>query len=787
MHTLRPRDCGLSEQDVKIAYLPRVTLAREDRASEDADLTARRVLSTLAGPRDATGRARGVGGKIGICVVGPRGSGKSRLIWELHQQDTLADWTLVVWPRSPQAPYRFGAIEKRRFVILLDQLEEYADAADELASRWLDGAPRDFATAGVALIVIATCRQMTDAVTESLGALCASLETIELGPISEREAQALADNLTNLDRTPYPIDEPPLWPGSIVHGREDDQRRANSSQTEIPLSEDAMLALKILKLFASAGIGSGGDPPYLTKERVCAVADALFDTPRLRWREATDSLLSQRKVQWAETSERAIFASSDEVLKDVVDYPLYGNNLLMEVEDWPGLFQVFKATSDAEAMVALGQAWSNSPLPRQSFPNPPTKMEYLMQAAECFRTALDVQYRRDKERDPFSWARTEWLLANALANQNTWMVSTAQGPSRLEVLQEAATAYQEALKHFGEDLDPDSWISLTTSLAYIFSEQAKQMTPDAAAAQLQEAVRFATAATEALSSQTAPEVAASAWITQADTQVNCARRATESNAAAEWEDKAAASARKALSQPAALSKASRGMALGTLGLVTRIQASLKTGEERATLLSEAVKKLREALDTVADDSEQSAETRSWVQTTLVDTLLQHARTVGPTPQARVELDEAQQQCEQLLPTNTPLDPDSLAGLQGAYAGVLAQQVHAEFAEESERVTLLQKALDYCSAAYDMRNRESHPDGWADTCYSFAEVALEFARLQADTDRDSACKNLDAASQLVTEALEVFNASAPAFFGERRQALDLAESIKQCETDWGCSG
>src|SRR5262249_15706308 len=153
--------------------------------------------------------------------------------------------------------------------------------------------------------------------------------------------------------------------------------------------------------------------------------------------------------------------------------------------------------------------------------------------------------------------------------------------------------------------------------------------PEVAAARLQEAVSFGTAATEALSSQTAPEIAAWAWTTQAFTQLDCARLATERDVAGKLEDTAYALARQGLSQSEELSKESRGQVQSTLGSVRRIQASLETGERRTTLLNEAATALREACTTLAEGSDRSAEARSGAQVVLAATLLQHARMAGP--------------------------------------------------------------------------------------------------------------------------------------------------------------
>src|SRR5262249_57990107 len=92
---------------------------------------------------------------------------------------------------------------------------------------------------------------------------------------------------------------------------------------------------------------------------------------------------------------------SKDALEIPSDYPLRlddetgheQNNLeIMELEDWPLLYEVFMDNQDSEALVLLGRAWWGSDLPyRYAEVVMPTKLDYLKRAADCFRTALEMR------------------------------------------------------------------------------------------------------------------------------------------------------------------------------------------------------------------------------------------------------------------------------------------------------------------------------------------------------------------------------------------------------------
>ncbi len=332
---ITPSDCGVSSDN----FVKDVYLKREDGDADD-DVTVRNILRGLA-----THQAGGEG-TIGIHIVGPHNMGKSRLVWEaLTHLPDLQDWTLIKWLSSEDRPFPIETMKGKRLIVLLDRLEEYAKSAGPRVSP-LNKLQAKFSAAKIPLIVLATSDGTDRKVTEKLAPLLSSLKKIELRRIFSDEAERLEADLKQYNETHPPEERIEIhdWdratPGSIVVGQ------ATREQYE-KLSVGARQVLKILKLFNSAGIGN--DPVYVTKARVCPVADALFDIPRLRWRAASDELIREKLVIGdlvRPTQERYVSIPSNDVLNIVNDYPL-GEKEIMEREDWPLLYQVFRDTRDA--------------------------------------------------------------------------------------------------------------------------------------------------------------------------------------------------------------------------------------------------------------------------------------------------------------------------------------------------------------------------------------------------------------------------------------------------------
>jgi hypothetical protein len=766
MPTLKPRDCVVDFVDT--AYQER-----------DADSQAHEILRAIA---NRAGEGESIIGEniVGICVVGHHNSGKSRLLWEAlsHHLPELQAWRFLPWPLSEDRQFPIEMMKGQRVVVLVDRLEKYAASADPRVSRRLNRLAQQFADAKIPLIVIATHRGADRKVPEALDGLLASLETIELSPISPEQATKLEADLQRRGMRAHTFDG--ITPGSIVEGR------ATEADYE-HLSPDAQQVMKVLRLFASVGIGNGD--AYVTKARVCAVASALFDMPHLRWRSATDELIAKDLVEGslvAPAYERVISAMSDDVLDIVSDYPLGGKDI-MELEDWPLLHEVFKEMHDAAALVALGVAWKDSRLPLLN-PGAPSNLDNLVRSADCFRTALEIQYRGDKEANPSAWALVELYLADVLSDQNFYMQTTAHSPTRLETLQESATSYQAALEHFTHDNDPETWLSVTSSLAVTLNEQAKFLEGATKTARLDEARRLGDSALAAIGTQTSPDITRAVKNALANISLDCAQVAATPEEAAKLEAEAYEFASAALrvlqdSDPETRDKDSLALAQTTLGRIIRFQASLVTGEARSNLLKQVEALLHEALNALPEASAETIQTQMWTQSVLAETLLQHARGAATMTETQERLTEAEQLCRDVMSTvAAQRQPESLAWIQGVYAGVLAHQ--AASAEKAMQEALLGEAWEYCAVALDVPNKESVPEDWAGTRFTAAALALHIARFLGEQQDDEACSTLDQARQYLTDALGVY--SRPAYFDEQRQALALHEEIIVAAKELACS-
>jgi hypothetical protein len=712
--------------------------------------------------------------------VGQHNSGKSRLVWEAlsHHLPELQAWRFLPWPLSEDRQFPIELMKGQRVVVLVDRLEKYAAAADPRVTRRLNRLSQQFADAKIPLIVIATHRGADRKVPEELDGLLASLETIELPPISPEQAEKLEADLQRRGMRAHTFDE--ITPGSIVEGR------ATEADYE-HLSPDAQQVMKVLRLFASVGISNGD--VYVTKDRVRAVANALFDMPHLRWRSATDELIAKDLVEGrlvAPSYDRVISAISDDVLDIVSDYPLGGKDI-MEVEDWPLLHEVFKDRHDAEALVALGVAWKDSRLPLLNL-GAPSNLDNLVRAADCFRTALEIQYQGDKEANPSAWALVELYLAEALTDQHIYMQTTAQSPTRLETLQESATAYQAALEYFTFDNDPETWVSVASSLAFTLSEQAKFLDGAAMTARLDEARRLGESALAATGTQTSPDITRTVKTVLANISLDCAQVAATPEEAVKWEAEAyefASSALRVLqdSDPETVDSGTLAFARTTLGRIMRFQASLMTGEARANMLKRVEALLHEALNALPEASVETVQAQMWTRSVLAEALLQHARMAASTTETQERLAESEQLCRDVMGTvAAQRDAEALAWMQGVYAGVLAQQ--AASAEKAQQEALLSEAWENCAVALDIPNQESVPEDWAGTRFIAAALALQIARFLGEQQDDEACSTLDQARQYLTDALGVYD--RPAYFDEQQQALALHEEIKQSAKALGCS-
>jgi len=84
-----------------------------------------------------------------------------------------------MWPYEPQAPFDFTGLRGKRVILWLDDIHKYANASK--ASTFND-LPRQFANAGIHLVIVATCRDGDDKVQahKYLGDLLEQLTEVHL-------------------------------------------------------------------------------------------------------------------------------------------------------------------------------------------------------------------------------------------------------------------------------------------------------------------------------------------------------------------------------------------------------------------------------------------------------------------------------------------------------------------------------------------------------------------------------------------------------------------------------
>ena len=171
----------LSPNDYIFQYVKQIYVSRE------ADATAREILHKVT-TDDASSQK-----PLGICIVGRPTQGKTRLAWEVMQAE-LASWTFVMWPHDPQVPFDFTSQRGKNVVLWLDDIHKFANANKAPA---LNDLPRQFANAGINLVVVATCRDGSDEVQahKYLGDLLEHLTELHLMDISEQEATELLSQL----------------------------------------------------------------------------------------------------------------------------------------------------------------------------------------------------------------------------------------------------------------------------------------------------------------------------------------------------------------------------------------------------------------------------------------------------------------------------------------------------------------------------------------------------------------------------------------------------------------
>src|SRR5262249_53771774 len=136
---------------------------------------------------------------VGICVVGRRLLGTTRLAWEaLKHTPSLGTWVFVRWPENPrQYVELWQALQQHRakVVLWLDDLSAYRD--DRNASL-ITHIPYDLEERGIPFVILATLAEETVAeeTQARFGGLLKQLEPIHPSKLSIAEANELVSKLT---------------------------------------------------------------------------------------------------------------------------------------------------------------------------------------------------------------------------------------------------------------------------------------------------------------------------------------------------------------------------------------------------------------------------------------------------------------------------------------------------------------------------------------------------------------------------------------------------------------
>lgn len=135
-------------------YREAIYIRRRLRDSDgDADALARNALAEAAA-RDDVSR---LVGQVGICVVGRKLLGTTRLAWEaLKHEPSLSSWIFVRWPENPRQYVELlqGLQQHRAKVVLwLDDLSKFRDDRN---SSLIAHLPYDLDDKHIPFVVVAT-------------------------------------------------------------------------------------------------------------------------------------------------------------------------------------------------------------------------------------------------------------------------------------------------------------------------------------------------------------------------------------------------------------------------------------------------------------------------------------------------------------------------------------------------------------------------------------------------------------------------------------------------------
>lgn len=424
-------------------YRADVYIPRRVKDSElDADALARETLVAAATRADPSKFAT----QIGICVIGRKLLGSTRLAWEaLHaigsSGGSLGSWTFVRWPENPsQYVELWQALQQHRAKVVL-WLDDLSKFQDERNASLIARLPFDLEEHRIPFIVVATLNE--DEVEEAharFGGMLDHLIEIRPSDLTSIEANTLIEKLKGAGDSIYPADRFDGTPGSIVLAI--DRMR---DQVYPRLSDTAKQVLISMKLLRSAGIRD------YTLERTLRTATTLFPPGQSDWTREIEALRGAGFLRQTviDSGHQVLLEPIAEVYLDeaVPDY----SELVSAMENWPKLEESFTTGHDAYALVRLGNAFRRSGNDDR--------------AEVCYRTALEYLIRVTAEQD---WASAQFGLGDVLSRR----VEGSDASQRRKLLEQAEDAFDSALQVVSRESDPTFWAEIQGRLAGVIRHEA---------------------------------------------------------------------------------------------------------------------------------------------------------------------------------------------------------------------------------------------------------------------------------------------------------------------------
>jgi hypothetical protein len=424
-------------------YRPSVYIPRRDKDSGvDADALARETLAAAAARNDPSRFAA----QVGICVIGRKLLGSTRLAWQaIHtigsSSGLLSTWTFVRWPENAsQYVELWQDLQKRlaKVVLWLDDLAKYQD---ERNASLIARLPFDLEERHIPFIVIATLHndEVEDAHAR-FGGLLDHLLPIHPSDLTTAEANTLIEQLRGAGESVFLADRFDGTPGSIVlavdHMRD---------QVYPRLSDGAKAILRSIKLLRSAGIRA------YTLERTLRTAAILSKRKHPNWTPDLEALQGAGFLRQSvlDSGRVVLLEPIAEVYLDVAipDYsqPPSATN------EWPQLLESFTQASDGYALVRLGDAFRRSSDDDR--------------AEVCYHGALGFLTRATAEHD---WAMAQFGLGDVLSRR----VEVADPLQRRKLLEDAEDAFNSALHVVSREGDPTFWAEIQGRLAGVIRHEA---------------------------------------------------------------------------------------------------------------------------------------------------------------------------------------------------------------------------------------------------------------------------------------------------------------------------